>query len=299
MTARSPPATSLRPPRDALNPAAFAIEAAEQWALDRAAGLSAYRFRLTAFWFAEFVRQAVAEESKAHYAMRLAQSENYGIAFGPAATPSASDRDLLGQDTREILRNRRYRDDIDRVALIDLVMAHVAPAPDSQLTFEHSIHDKHHLRARLFADEAEGALARKGAGTIKGARRRVLVVGTTAGIISALVLRGFEVAATDLGEDVIGQTFAGVTVRSASASAELIAAADLAIITGMTLPDRTLPTLMAAAKMHNTSTMIWAITGRNLGHYYIENGADCVISDPSPFFLLPGPAKIGIWRRQR
>jgi hypothetical protein len=44
--------------------------------------------------------------------------------------------------------------------------------------------------------------------------------------------------------------------------------------------------------------MIWAVTGKNLGHYYTEQGIDCVVSDPAPFLQLPGPATIGIWRRE-
>ena len=98
--------------------------------------------------------------------------------------------------------------------------------------------------------------------------------------------------------DVLSQEFGGVKVRGAAANAELVKEADLAIITGMTLPNRTLPAFMAGAKNHNTSTMIWAITGRNFGYYFTEHGVDCVIVDPSPFLLLPGPAKIGIWRRE-
>ncbi len=290
--------TTFRQPRDALEPSAFAIEAAEQWALDRAAQLSADLFRLTSFWFVDFVRQAVPGEIKTHYTMRLAQSENYGIAFGPLATVPNSDRDLLGKDAREILRDQRCRNDIDRVALVDLVMAHVTPAASRQVTVDKSVRDKQALRSQLFADEAEGVLRRKGSGAMKGTRPRVLVVGATAGIIRALVSRGFDVAATDMSADVPGQEFGGVTIRSAAASAELVEKADLAIITGMTLPNRTLPTLMAGAKNHNTSTMIWAITGRNFGHYYTGHGVDCVIVDPSPFLLLPGPAKIGIWRRE-
>jgi uncharacterized protein (DUF4213/DUF364 family) len=89
-----------------------------------------------------------------------------------------------------------------------------------------------------------------------------------------------------------------VKVRGNTANSELIKEADLAIITGMTLPNRTLPGIMEMAREHKTSTMIWAITGRNFGHYYLEQGVDCVISDPSPFLLLPGPARISIWRRE-
>jgi uncharacterized protein (DUF4213/DUF364 family) len=81
-------------------------------------------------------------------------------------------------------------------------------------------------------------------------------------------------------------------------NSRFIAAADLIIITGMTLPNGTLPSILETAKAFDTSTMVWAVTGRNLGQYYAEHGVDCVISDPSPFFQLPGPASIRIWRRE-
>ena len=73
--------------------------------------------------------------------------------------------------------------------------------------------------------------------------------------------------------------------------------ADIAIITGMTLPNRTLLGLIKLAQQYSTSTMIWAITGLNFGRYYTEHGIDCVISDPTAFHLLPGSVNIGIWRR--
>ena len=82
-----------------------------------------------------------------------------------------------------------------------------------------------------------------------------------------------------------------MTVSDAVENSKSIAAADLTIITGMTLSDGTLPSLLEIAKTSNTSTMIWAVTGRNLGQYYTP-GVDCVISDPSPFFQLS-------WARQR
>jgi hypothetical protein len=75
--------------------------------------------------------------------------------------------------------------------------------------------------------------------------------------------------------------------------------ADLAIITGQSLANRTLPGLVQLAKDHDVSTLIWAMTGRNFGHYYTEHGVESVISDPAPFLLLPGPATIAIWRRPR
>ena len=279
-----------------LKPYAFTLEAAEQWALERASRLPAHHFRLSSFWYIDYVRQHVPGERKTRYTARLAQSENYGIAFGLTSALRDDDRSLVGEDCREILKERQFCDDIDRTALVDLVLGQVSAAANHQVMLDQTLRDKYALRSRLFADEADFILRWK-VDAIKGSEPRILVIGATAGMIGALVTRGFEVTATDACLDVVGQNFGGVTVCDEAQNGNLIKAADLVIITGMTLPNRTLPALIAAAQTHNTSTMIWAITGKNFGHYYTEQGVDCVISDPSPFVLLPGRASIGIWRR--
>ena len=134
---------------------------------------------------------------------------------------------------------------------------------------------------------------------IKGSKPHILVTGATAAMIAVLVTRGFEVTATDMSPDVVGQNLGGVTVCDATENGRLIKVADLVIITGMTLPNRTLPALIEAAKTHNTSTVIWAITGKNFGHYYMNGTFHCVIRIPCPFLRrLPGPASIGIWRKK-
>jgi hypothetical protein len=290
--------STFRQPRHALVPRAFTLEAAEQWALERASGVAADRFRLTSFWHVDYFRYEVPGEIKRRYTMRLAQAENYGVAFGLPSPLRNVDRALLGEDSREILKGRQLHDDVDRTALIDLVMGHVSAATKHEVMLDQVPRDKYALRSRLFADEAEIVLQRKGSSAIKGRKPHILVIGATAGMIGALVNRGFEVSATDMLPDIVGENVCGVTVYAEPENGRLIEVADLAIMTGMTLANRTLPALIEAAAVHNTSTMIWAITGRNFGHYYIDRGVDCVISDPSPFFLLPGPANIGIWRRE-
>jgi len=291
-------ATAFRQPAHALEPHAFTLEAVEQWALERASRLAAVRLRLTSLWYLDYIRQDVPEDRKTRYTVRLAQAESYGTAFGPISPLRDADHALVGEDSRVILKDRRFRDDIDRTALIDLVIGHVSPPATHQLVVDQILRDKYAARSRLFADEADAVLRRKGPAAIKGRKPCILVIGATSGILEALVARGFEVTATDMSPDVVGRSLGGVTVRDATENGSLIEAADLAIITGMTLPNRTLPALAEAAKAHNTSTMIWAVTGKNLGHYYTEHGIDCVISDPAPFLQLPGPATIGFWRRE-
>ena len=299
--------TMFRQPHTALELDAFSLEAAEHWALDRASGLSVDLFRLTSFWYIDFIIQHMPGDRKTRYTARLAQSENYGIAFG-LTTPlqdtehtlalREADRALVGEDSREILKDRRYRTDMDRTALIDLVMGHLSTVANDQAFLDQKRHEKHALKSRLFAVEAEAVLRRKGPDALKGSKPHIHVIGAMAGTHAALIARGYDVTAADMSPDVVGQNLGGVTVCDGTENRRLIETADLVIMTGMTLPNRSLPHLIETAKTYNTSTMMWAVTGRNFGHYYTKHGIDCVISDPSPFFALPSPASIGIWRRE-
>jgi hypothetical protein len=288
---------AFRQPYRALIPQAFTLESVQQWTLDRASRLSADSFRLTSFWDVEYVRQHVPGERKTRYTMRLAQAENYGVAFDLTPPRQAFSPEIIGEDSRQILRDRQFRDDIDRVALIDLILGEIAE-PTDEVIFGQTLPNKYALRARLFVDEATLVLRRKGVRATKGARPHIHVVGAAAGILNSLLAQEFKVTATDLSHDVVGQNLGGVTVCDAADNCKFIMAADLAIITGMSLPNGTLPTLLETAKESNTSTTVWAITGRNLGQYYTQHGVDCVISDPSPFMFLPGQTSIRVWRRQ-
>lgn len=285
-----------RPPETASIRSAFCVEAAEKWALERAATLPAGPFRLMALWAVSFLVQPAPDERKTDYPMRIAQTENYGTAVGVSVLPHP-DLKLVGQDARHILSKGLCRNSVDRTAIVDAVISHVSRPADRQLTLNGSAHDKYVARAELFADEAAALLRHA---LLKGSRPQVLVVGATAGIIGALVARGFAVSATDLWPEALGHELGGVRVQNGkTANARLMQEADLAIFTGMTLSNGTLAGLMALADKHGTSTMIWAVTGRNFGDYYTRHGVDCVISDPSPFLLLPGPAQMAVWRRNR
>lgn len=296
---------TVRQPRLALNPPAFTLDAAEQWALEKTSNLPPDRFRLTSLWYMDWYVQHLPTDRKTRYTARLAQTDNYGIACGltstlqdtdRASTLEDAERDLVGEDCRQVLKDRRYCGDMDRTALIDLVMGHLPVVANDHVIVDQERSEKYARKSRLFADETEAVLARKG--SIKGSKPHVHVIGAMAGTHAALIRRGFKVTATDMAQGVVGENLGGVMVYGAMDNRRLIDAADLTIITGMTFPNGTLPGLIELAKASNTSTMIWAVTGRNLGHYYVVQGIDCVISDPAPFLQLPGPASIAVWRRE-
>ena len=289
----------FRQPIDALNPSAFSIEAAEKWALDRTRELPPEPFRLTAYFHIDYIVQAVPRERKTRYTARMAQSENYGLAFGLTPSLPDLDPDFVGKDVRQILKSRMCRDSIDRTAFVDLVMGYLSRSANEHVALEGAVQDKYFERARIFADEAKRIVESKGVKRLKGSGAHVLVIGATAGTIGALLKQGFEVSATDLSPAIVGMELGGVKVLNAKvANTSLMKKVDLAIITGMTLPNRTLPGVIKLAQQYNTSTMMWAGSGKNFGRYFTEHGVDCVISDPTPFLFLPGPANIGIWRRE-
>jgi hypothetical protein len=292
------PSRRSQQPIEALIPSAFSIEAAEKWALERAQELPPEPFRLTAYYHVEYVVQMTPQERKTRYITRMAKSEEMdGLAYGlaPLVLPDL-DSDFIGKDVRQILKDRLCRDRIDRTALVDLIMGHLSPAANKYVTLEGTVQDKYFNRARTIAEEAEKIIQRKG---VKGNVARALVIGATAGTIGALRNQGFEVSTTDLSRSIVGTVLGGVKVCNGRfANASLMKKADIAIMTGMTLPNRTLPGLIKLAQQYSTSTMIWAITGKNFGRYYTEHGIDCVISDPTAFHLLPGSVSIGIWRRE-
>src|SRR5208283_1795243 len=219
-------------------------------------------------WYINFVRQPALGERKTRYTMKIAQSENFGSAVGLTPALPAPDPDLVGEDVRHILRARLYRDTIEQIAFVDLIMGHVSRSADKKIVLDGGMRAKYVARSQIFADEAERILRHKCLRKPYGDRRGILVIGATAGILSALLKRGFHVTSTDLRPEVVGKELGGVWVLNGkAANAGLMKEADLAIITGMALVNRTLPSLIALAKTHNTSTMMWAVTGRNFGHY--------------------------------
>src|SRR5262249_56370239 len=111
---------ALRQPKDALTPAAFSVDAAEQWALHRAEARTADPFRLLALWSVSFLVQADPGERKTRYTMRIAQGEGYGRSGGLGPGLPDPDPDLLGHDTRRLLRDRRGENATEGAAHQDL-----------------------------------------------------------------------------------------------------------------------------------------------------------------------------------
>jgi uncharacterized protein (DUF4213/DUF364 family) len=111
-------------------------------------------------------------------------------------------------------------------------------------------------------------------------------------------LKEARVTASDFYQGIVGHRPAGVFVEHGSRTLELVAEADVAVVTGMTLANGTLEDIIATARSSGTRIVVFAETGAHFGSEYCRMGIDVTISEPLPFYLSgPGRSTLKIFRR--
>ena len=131
-------------------------------------------------------------------------------------------------------------------------------------------------------------------------RPKVVNVGAVGCIIEKLKNKNMLVTATDLDENIINKELCGVNIADGALHTdELVAEADLAIITGMTISNGSLPEIIKTAKENNTKIMIVAETGAGFGRAYCDLfDIDIVVSEPYPFYIFNCYSQILIYRKE-
>ena len=107
--------------------------------------------------------------------------------------------------------------------------------------------------------------------------------------------RGMRVCGVDMSDDLIGQQSGGSCIAAPDRTEELIAEADIALITGMAIVNDTMETLLMSCKKAGAVAIVYGQTGSNFAPFYLENGVDCVISEPFPLYTIPGRSEIRIF----
>ncbi len=243
-------------------------------------------FQLHGFWDVSLLFQPSQVERLFTYTVYLAQTSREGCCY-TFADPARIRFDVLGSDARTSRTGNLAVD----IAILDSAYAVLPPRPAFHRIITGSSAQKAIERARLIADEVDRYLT-------TSPRRRVAVVGAIGILIRELLERKCDVLTTDLDVGLIGTDLDGVLVRDGTRwTMNDVEDADVAIITGMTLATNTLEPILKAAKGGHTRTIIIAETGAALAQMYIPLfGADCVISEPFPFYVFSGPSEINIYR---
>ena len=239
-------------------------------------------------WRIDCLFQPDVHERLFKYVFIIAQTVRQGAAY---TFCEECDREqlvrMVGRDYREI----SFSDPAVEIAILDSIWAsHIRP-PTAAFSLCGHTAIKAKERAVIVAAEA----VRLGSGL--GRKIRVAQVGVVGHIVAELTRLGCEVVPVDLDPLIVGTAVHGAVVRDGCESPLIVADADVALITGMTLSNGTLDRLLQAGHDAGTKLLIFAESGSSFAEFYISMGVDAVVSEPVPFYIFQGTTSIGVYRR--
>jgi hypothetical protein len=177
------------------------------------------------------------------------------------------------------------------IALLDSLASSFNIKPSLALTINGQHSEKSKNRADIILNEVHLLKS-------TGFKRKIKVcnIGVVSTIIQKLLIAGFDVSASDNEIGMIGKKiFDKVHIQSGAETLNLVANSDIAIVTGMAISTDTLSNIVTVAKQNKTKVILFAETGSGFAPFYINNGIDCVVSEPFPFYTFDGETQIKIY----
>ena len=261
------------------------------WIVSTTDDLPAESMRIEGAWLLHLNYQPRVDERLFQYDVALVQVQATGAAYSAVNGIHKSQLDsLVGNDARKMITDEYNPVNI---ALLDAMYASLVPRADEEFLIAGK--GKSEQRADIICDEVHNMCCK---GILPG-NPKIVNIGAIGTIIQKLRKRNFVVTASDLDETIINHELGGIKVADgAKHTEELIAQADLAIITGMTISNGSLPGILELARKYNTKLMIIAETGAGFGRAYCELfGIDVVVSEPYPFYIFNCHSQIMIYRK--
>ena len=262
------------------------------WILNETKDLPVEDMRVEGSWLLHLNYQPFVDERLFQYDVALVQIKAMGAAYSARDGIHKSELDaMVGNDAREMLMDKYCPVNI---ALLDAMYSSLSPKCDEDFLI--SGDNKASKRADIVCNEVMNMSRRK----LIPEHPKVVNVGAIGCIIEKLNSKDMIVTATDLDENIVGKKLSGVEIDDGALHTErLIAESELAVITGMTVSNGSLPGLLEIAKENNTKIMMVAETGSGLGRAYCDLfGIDVVISEPYPFYIFRCHSEIKIYRRK-
>ena len=267
------------------------LKVLKEWILAATKDLTAEDMRIEGSWLLNLNYQPFIGERLFEYDVALVQVKATGAAYSAYGSLDKSElNSLVGNDARKIITDEYSSVNI---ALLDAMFASLSPKADEEFLI--SGDDKAGQRADIICNEVLNMSRKK----LIPERPKVVNVGAIGCIIDKLSKKGMIVTATDLDESIIDKELCGVKIADGALHTErLVAEADLAVITGMTISNGSLPELISIARENNTKVMMVAETGAGFGRAYCDLfDIDVVISEPYPFYIFKCYSEIKIYRK--
>lgn len=262
-----------------------------EWILAATADLPPEAMRIEGAWLLNINYQPSANERLFQYDVALIQVQAAGAAYSAYDSLDKSQlHSLVGNDARKMITGEYSPVNI---ALLDAMFASLSPLADEKFLI--SGKDKAGQRADIVCGEALNLRRKK----LIPEKAKVVNVGAIGNIIEKLAAQGFAVTASDLDKGIIGKELGGVRiVDGAKHTNELVAEADLAVVTGMCISNGSLPEIIDVAKKNNTRVLIVGETGAGFGRAYCDLfDIDVVVAEPYPFYIFNCYSELLIYRK--
>ncbi len=244
-------------------------------------------FLVRGIWKVELAFRPNPAERTFQYTFWLAMTQGQGCCY--CTGDDERGRDLVGSDARQLIQDQTCI----AIAALDSIYASIPRQPAAVHELRGNPIAKTTERTRIITEEALRLLDNR-----CRRRPRVLNVGVVGNLIRDLQQRGCEVRASDLEPEMIGREVHGVVVEDGFRTHQLVAEADLAIVTGMTIATDSLGLIVEAAQASGTKLLVFAETGANFGEEYCQTiGIDTVVAEPFPFYIFQGVSTIEVYRR--
>lgn len=244
-------------------------------------------FLIRGIWKVELAFKPNPAERTFNYTFWLAMTRGQGCCY--CTGDDQRGRELVGTDARELFGDQTCIS----IAALDSIYASLPRVPAATFELRGNSIEKTAARTRIIADEALRLLE-----PVCSRKPKVVNVGVVGNVIRDMKERGCEVWASDMEPEMIGRDVHGVKVEDGYRTNQLVADADLAIVTGMTIATDSLGLIVEAARAGKTKLLVFAETGANFGDEYCRTiGIDAVVSEPFPFYIFQGVSTIEVFRR--
>jgi len=256
-------------------------------AFERMAKAADEDFRVRGIWKVELAFKPNPAERTFQYTFWIAMTRGQGVCYCTGDDPRG--RELVGSDARELVKEKTCIS----IAALDSLYASLERHPAASFQLVGNPVEKTDARTEIILHEAERLLS-----GICNRKARVVNVGLVGNVVRDLVARGYDVRASDMERDTVGNRVHGVLVEDGTRTFDLVAESDLAIVTGMTIATDSLELIVEEARRAGTKLLIFAETGANFGEEYCRTvGVDAVVSEPFPFYIFQGTSTIEVFRK--
>jgi len=264
---------------------------------------------LSGLYKMELFQRPLPKERLFKYNLILAQTNmGNGAAFCPFEINSNFHEifeKLIGKSEEELIDFLKILDDQShyyvKIAILDALYEKILPAPDFEVRLIGET--KALYRSDIVINEALSLIYKRlEEGKLKNETPVFLNIGfvSTFNKVLKRKMSNFCYYATDLDKNIVDKVYHGVRIFDGKAyNKDLIKKSDVMIVTGMTLATGTLSNLLKLANKYNTYVVIFAQTGHNLAPFYLNYGADVVVSESFPYYGFHNTGKICVYRKYR